>query len=104
MIHATLQILRVQSCQEIKEILPWRPFVLGIFVREVLLEMGILFEHWINVADGQLLVVGNLNVLDLALLEEGLPAAEHILEEIFVYHPFVRQIVLDYRSVKQETI
>ena len=33
---------------------------------------------------------------DLALLEEGLLAAEHILQEIFVDHPIVGQVVLDY--------
>ena len=100
MVHAALQILRIQSCQEIKEILSIRPFVFGILVREVLLEMSILFEHWINVADGQLLVVGNLNVLDLALLEEGLLATKHILQEIFVDHSIIGQIVLDYKRVR----
>ena len=99
-VHTALQILRIQSCQEIKEILPRGPFIFRVLVREVLLEVDVFFEHGINVADGQLLVVGHLHVRDLALLEEGLLAAEHILQEVLIDHPIVGQVVLDYKRVR----
>ena len=37
---------------------------------------------------------------DLALLEEGLLAAEHILQEILVDDPIVGQVILDYIWVR----
>ena len=44
--------------------------------------------------------MGHLNVGDLALLEEGLLAAEHILQEILVDDPIVGQVILDYIWVR----
>ena len=84
MIHAILEILGVQRCQDVEEVLARWSLILWVLIGEVLLEMAVLLEHGVDVAHGQLLVVRHLDMHDLALLQEGLLAAEHVLEEVLV--------------------
>ena len=100
MVYALLQVLRVQSCQDIEEILSWRSFVLVVSIREILLERRILLEHRIDSADRQLIVVRDLHVHHLALLHELLFTGQNVLQKVLVDHRFVGQVILDYREVR----
>ena len=89
MIDAFFKVFCIIRGQDIEEILSWRPFILRILIREVHHELGILFEHRVNVIDRELIVVRNGDVLDCPLLEQMLLAREHVLEEILVNYRFI---------------
>ena len=95
MVDALLQILRVQSCQDVEEILARRAFVLIVPVRKILLERRVLLEHRIDPTDRELLVVRDLHVHHLAFLHQLLFPGQNVLDEVLVDHSLVGQVVLE---------
>jgi len=61
----------------------------------VLLELGVLLEHRVDVADRELVVVRHVHVVHLVLPEQLLLADQHVLQEVLVDDGLVGQVVLD---------
>ena len=73
--HDVLEVLWVQRVEHVEEVLPWGSLVLSPSGREERRERWILLEHRPNVFDGQLIVMGNLDVCHLRLLHQLLLAS-----------------------------
>ena len=82
--HDLAQVVGVHGVEDVEEVLTRRPFVLGVLVGEVAVHGGIVFELRPQCLRGQLLVMRNFDGVDLVLLEQLLPASQHILEEVLV--------------------
>ena len=44
--------------------------------------------------------MGDLDVLHIAFLHEGLPSAQYILEEVLIHNCLIRQVVLYCKGVR----
>ena len=102
MVHAALEVIWIQGCQNIERVLSGRPLFLRVLIRKVRLEEGIFPKLGVDVPDRQLLVERHLHARHLALLHQLLLAAQHVFQKIFVDDPFVREVVLDYKQVKRQ--
>ena len=89
------EVVRVQRVHDVEEVLAGRPLVLGVVVREIGVEDRVLLELGEERLDGELVVLGDLDLLDLQLLEQLLLAAEDILEEVLVDEALRRQVELE---------
>ena len=85
----------MQRVQDVEEVLSGRALALGELVGEEGHEVRVLREHREQRLDGELLVVGHGDLLDLGLLEELLPAGQHRLEEVLGHDGLVRQVELE---------
>ena len=94
MAHYLGKVVRVESIHDVEEILSGRPFVLRILVREVRVEDRVALEFGIERLHRQLVVLGDLDLLDLHLLEQLLLAAEDVLHEVLVDDALRRQVEL----------
>ena len=95
MTHDLRQVLMMERVEDVEEVLARWTLVLGIRRREVLGKLWVLLELWPEAADGELVVVGDLDLVDVRLLHEHLLAGEDILQEVFVDTCFVWQVILD---------
>ena len=93
--HDLREVLGLQRVEHVEEILSGWALALGEFVREEGHEVRVLLEHREQVLDGELLVVGHGDLLDLGLLEELLPARQHRLEKVFGDDRLVREVELE---------
>jgi|AACY02.6.fsa_nt_gi hypothetical protein len=95
MFHDFVKILGMERVENVKEVLTWCALTLWISIREILHECLISLELWIKVLDRKLIIKRNLHCLNHRLLEQVLLACKDGLEEVFVDHCLIRQIVLD---------
>ena len=84
----------MEGIEDVKEVLPRRPLVLGVLGREVLHKLGILFEFRPEAADGELIIMGHLDLVHGGLQQEGLLAGEHLLEEVVGDQVLIGQVIL----------
>ena len=92
--HDLPQVVGVNRVEYVEKVLSGWTLVLGIRVREVLRKLLVALELRVQLADTQLVVVGDRDLIDGGLLEQLLFAAEHGLEEVLVHGRLIRQIVL----------
>ena len=95
MTHDLRQVLMMERVEDVEEVLARRTLVLWVRCREVLRELWVLLKLWPETPDGELIVVGDLDLVDVRLLHQHLLAGEDILQEVFIDTCFVRQVVLD---------
>ena len=95
MTHDLRQVLMMERVEDVEEVLARRTLVLRVRCREVLGELWVLLELRPEPPDGELVVVGDLDLVDVRLLHEHLLAGEDILQEVFVDTCFVWQVILD---------
>ena len=103
MTHDLRQVLMMERVEDIEEVLARWTLVLRICCREVLGKLWVLLKLWPEPPDGELVVVGDLDLVDVRLLHEHLLAGEDILQEVFVDTCFVWQVVLDYKGISLTT-
>ena len=87
-------VFRLERVQDVEEVISWRAFVGRIMVREVTHDDRVLLELWIDVLDGELVVPRHLDGEHIHLLEQLFLPRQHRLQEIFVDHLLVREVVL----------
>ena len=95
MTHDLRQVLMMERVEDIEEVLARWTLVLRVRCREVLGKLWVLLKLWPEPPDGELVVVGDLDLVDVRLLHEHLLAGEDILQEVFVDTCFVWQVILD---------
>jgi hypothetical protein len=96
-----LHILSLYGVRHIPEITAVRQSVLDGQVWHILHEFLVLRKHWVELLHAQLIVVGNVNILDFAELEQLLFLCQYFLEEILVDHFRRRYIQLNYTENDQ---
>ena len=87
-------VFRLERVQDVEEVVSRRSFVGWVMVREVTHDDRVLLELWIDVLDGELVVPRHLDGEHVHLLEQLLLPCQHRLQEIFVDHFLVREVVL----------
>ena len=75
MCHYLLQVVWVDSVENVKEILPWWSLVFRISVGEILRELLVRLELRKQLAHTQFVVVGHCDLIDSDLLEQLLLSA-----------------------------
>ena len=98
--HDLCQVVRVKRVEDVEEVIARRAFAHGILVREVLHELGVLQEHWIDSLDTELWILRHLDVNDLLLLHELLLSSQDLLDEVLVHDSLVWEVELDYKGVR----
>ena len=94
-VHDLLEVVRIQGVEDIEEVLARWSLAGWVLVRKVGQEDRVLLELRIELLDGELIVVGHVDVLHLDLLEQLLLADQDILEEVLVDEALRRQIKLE---------
>ena len=94
MFHDLSKVVGLLGVQDIEKVVPGRPLALGVCVREVAHEDGVLGHERVYVLDAQLLVVRDLDVPDLVLLVQVLVALYHLLQPVLVAHGLMREVEL----------
>ena len=68
--HHLVKVLRVNSVQDVEEVLSGRALALWELVREVLRELSVVLELGVECLDAELIVVRDLYGTDLVLSQE----------------------------------
>lgn len=97
MVQEPTEEIGLQRVEDIKEVIPWRASARRVLVGEVAHEDRILLELWVERLDGQLIILRHVNVSDISFLEQLFLSRQDCLEEIFIDHILVRQVVLQTR-------
>ena len=97
-----LQVLGVERVEDIEKVVVVGHPVAGVNVLEVEHKGLVLLQVAPQVFDGELLEVGDVDVVDVLLLVEPLLVVENLFQEILVALPFRRNIILNYREVREE--
>ena len=79
-----LQVVWVERVQNVEEIVSSRPFIFMEGIGEVLRELLVLLELRPELDDGELIVLGNLDLLHILLLHQLLFVGEDLFEEVFI--------------------
>ena len=87
-------ILRVESIENVEEVLSVRRMTLGILIRKVHHEDRIILEVGEEFLDRELLILWYVDHLDICKFEELLLVCKNCSEEVFVHHDFWRQVEL----------
>ena len=95
-VHDLLQIIWMDSIQDIEEVLPGWALSRRVRVREVGHQLRVLLELRIKRFDAELIVVRNLNGSDFRLLQQLLLAGHDGLQVVLVQDGLVGEIKLDY--------
>ena len=66
--HDLPQVVGVNRVKHVEEVLSGWALVLGIRVREVLRKLLVALELWVQLTDAQLVVVGDLDLINCDLL------------------------------------
>ena len=90
MVHAFLQVLRVQGGEDIEEVGSRRSLIFGVLVREVRLELGVLLKHRVDVTNAQFVVMWNLHECHVRFPEQLLLAGQDVLQKVLVDYSFIR--------------
>ena len=99
-----LEIVWHLRVHDVKEILAWWSLVLRILGGEVLHEVGVLLHLRPERLDGDLVVLGDVDVVHLLLFEELLIFCEHLLEEVLGHALLFGQVKLYWKGVRREII
>ena len=97
-------ILRVESIENVKEVLSIRGMTLGILIRKVHHEDRIILEVGEEFLDRELLILWNVDHFDFRKFEELLLIGKNCSEEVFVHHDFWRKIELYYRNDNKSVV
>ena len=66
--HDLPQVVGVDRVKHVEEVLSGWALVLGIRIREVLRKLLVALELWVQLTDAQLVVVGDLDLINSDLL------------------------------------
>ena len=97
-------ILRVESIENVEEVLSVRWMTLGILIREVHHEDRIILEVREEFLDRELLILWYVDHLDIRKFEELLLVSKNCSEKVFVHHDFWRKIELYYRDDNKNVV
>ena len=87
--------LRVDSVGDIEEVLPFTKSSFGVLIREELSHLGELEEVAIQILDGELVVLGYRNEVDVLESHEALVTSEDVLEHVLSAHIVGHHVVLN---------
>jgi hypothetical protein len=93
-----LHVVILYGVRHVPEITAVRQSVLDGRIGHILHEFLVLRKHWVEFLHAQLIVVGNVNILDFVELEQLLLLSQYFLEEILIHHFGRRQIHLNYKE------
>ena len=97
-------ILRVESIENVEEVLSVRRMTLGILIREIHHEDGIILEIGKKFLDRELLILWNVDHFDFRKFEELLLISKNCSEKVFVHHDFWRKIELHCRHDNKDFV
>ena len=92
--HDLAKVFWMQGIEDVKEVLSRRSLVLRILGREVLHELGILFEFRPKGLDRELIIMWYLDLVHGGLQHQGLLTCEHFLEEVMGDQVLIWQVIL----------
>ena len=93
-----LHVVILYGVRHVPEITAVRQSVLDGRVGHILHEFLVLRKHWVEFLHAQLIVVGNVNILDFVELEQLLLLSQYFLEEVLIHHFGRRHIHLNYKE------
>ena len=93
-----LDILWIQSMQDVEEV--WAVWVaaFGQAIGKVGHQLGVLFEAAVDVDDAELVILRHLNELDITECQQLLVLGKDLSEEVLVQHAVWRDVELDYTN------
>ena len=94
MMHDLVKVFWMEGIEDVKEVFPRRSLVLGVLGREVLHELGILFEIRPKALHRELIVMWYLDLVHIGLQHEGLLAGEHLLQEVVSDQVLIGEVIL----------
>ena len=97
-------ILRHESIENVEEVQSVRRMTLGILIREIHHEDGIILEIGKKFLDRELLILWNVDHFDFRKFEELLLISKNCSEKVFVHHDFWRKIELYYRNDNKNVV
>ena len=97
-----LQVLGVERVEDVEKVVVVGHPIAGVNVLEVEHKLLVLLQVAPQVFDGELLEVGDVDIVDVLLLEEPLVVVENLLQEIFIALSLWWNIILNYREVREE--
>ena len=97
-------ILRIESIENIEEVLSVRRMTLGILIRQVHHEDRIILEVREEFLDRELLILWYVDHLDIRKFEELLLISKNCYEKVFVHHDFWRKIELHCRHDERDLL
>ena len=97
-------ILRVESIENVEEVLSVRRMTLGILIRKVHHEDRIILEVGEEFLDRELLILWYVDHLDIRQFEELLLVSKNCSKEVFVHHNFWRKIELYYSDDNKNVV
>ena len=95
MVNQSSNVLRLESVQDVEEVLSSRVATLGQGVREVLHELGVTFHLLLEVLDAELIELRHHYEVDVLQRHELLLVGKDHLQEIPVDHGIRRDVQLD---------
>ena len=97
-------ILRIESIENVEEVLSVRRMTFGILIRKVHHEDRIILEVGEELLDRELLILWYVDHLDICKFEELLLVCKNCSEKVFVHHDFWRKIELYYRNDNKNVV
>ena len=104
MVEDLLEIVWHLRVHDVEKVFAWRTLVLRILGGEILHEVGVLLHLRPERLDGDLVVLGDMDVVHLLLFEELLIFCEHLLEEVLGHASLFWKVELYWKGVRVEVI
>ena len=89
-----LSVLRIERVHHVVEVSPIRPTAFGQLFREVLHEVRVVLELWVEGVDTELVELGHVDHLDVDEVQQLLLLSEDHPEEVLVDHGVGRHVEL----------
>ena len=102
MLQNLLQVLGVERVEDVEKVVVVGHPIAGVNVLEVEHKLLVLLQVAPQVFDGELLEVGDVDVVDVLLLVEPLLVVENLFQEILIALALRRNIILNYREVRNK--
>ena len=93
--HDLRQVVRMQSVEDIEEIISGRPFSFRINIRKIGHHCRILAKLRIESLHREFIVMRHLDHCHLGLLQQLFLAGQYCLEEVLIHDGLVRQVELE---------
>ena len=95
----------MHSIEHVEEVLSRWTFVFRKFFGEELHELLVVFESREQGLDGDFVVLGHVDLLDLRFLQQMLLTGEHITQEVLVNCLLLRKVELHYKkTIRNENV
>lgn len=104
MCHNLLHIFGINCIENIEKVFSIRAFITSIFILEVNIKCGIIFQIWPQFLNGKLIPMRYTNIINLFLLKQFLFIGKNCFQEILCDLLRRRHIILDCRKIRQRII